>query len=61
VRKGGLCAIVVISSSNEGLQKMEAAVKNSLGADIAGRVNFFLPDDFAIFLKSDDLSTARLV
>jgi hypothetical protein len=55
--KAGFQKIVVIAVSVERLQKMEAAVHNSLGADIAGRVSFFLPDDFAAFLKTPILET----
>jgi hypothetical protein len=50
--KAGFQRIVVIATSVERLEKMEAAVKNSLSPEIAGRVSFFLPDVFAAFLKT---------
>ncbi len=50
--KAGFGTVVVLSPSEDRLHKIEAAVRNSLGPDLAGRVRFFLPDNFVNHLQT---------
>lgn len=48
--KAGFKEIVVVGVNEDKLQKLEAAVRNSLGADVAVMVRYFLPDAFLDYL-----------
>lgn len=50
--RAGYQRVVVISPSEERVRKIESAVRNSLGPEIAERVSFHLPDDFIRYLQS---------
>ena len=49
--KAGFTQIAVVGVSEEKLGKLEAAVRNSLGAESAARVGYFLPDGFIDYLR----------
>lgn len=49
--KAGFQQIVVVGVNEDKLQKLKAAVRNSLGPESAVKVQFFLPDDFLDYLR----------
>jgi len=49
--KAGFKHIVLLGVSEDKLQKLEAAVRNSLGAENAALVHYFLPDAFIDYLE----------
>jgi hypothetical protein len=48
----GFAQIAVIGIAEEKLRRMETAVRQSLGADVAARVAYYLPDDFIAHVKA---------
>jgi hypothetical protein len=49
--KAGFHQIVVVGVTDDKLQKLKAAVRNSLGPESAIKVQFFLPDEFLDYLR----------
>lgn len=49
--KAGFANVAAIGVSRDKLAELESAVATSLGADIAARVRYYLPDDFMEYLK----------
>lgn len=54
--KAGFREIAVLSTSEDRLEKIESAVRNSFGADAAKLIHYFLPDAFIAHLNSLSLS-----
>lgn len=50
--RAGFDRIAIISTTPERLQKLSAAISNSLGPEAFARVSFYLPDDFLVYLRS---------
>ena len=50
--KAGFDQIAVIGVAADKLKRMETAVRHSLGAEVAARVRYFLPDDFIAHVQS---------
>jgi len=50
--KAGFLQIVVLALNEDKLGKLASAVRNSLGAESAARVKFFLPDGFLEYLRT---------
>jgi hypothetical protein len=49
--KAGFRTIAVITTTEEKLGKLRAAVTNSLGAEVAKHVSYYLPDAFLVWLR----------
>ncbi|MEO6245224.1 MAG: type IV secretion system DNA-binding domain-containing protein, partial [Opitutaceae bacterium] len=50
--KAGFGQIAVVGVTPEKLKRMETAVAHALGAAVAARVNYFLPDDFIAHVRA---------
>lgn len=57
--KAGLPKVAVICLDEERLRKIAAAVSNSLGSELAARVEYFTPDPFIAHLKQLKPPTAQ--
>lgn len=53
--RAGFDRVAMISTSQERLQKLSAAISNSLGPEVFARVSFYLPDDFLNHLRELEL------
>lgn len=49
--RAGFDRVVMISTTQERLQKLSAAISNSLGQEAFARVSFYLPDEFLAYLR----------
>jgi hypothetical protein len=50
--KAGITKVAVICLNDERLRRIEAAVTGGLGAEVAGQVEYFQPDQFIVHLRS---------